>query len=130
MIKRTDLAGILKTDARGWAQPPSLLSELGGSNGVYHLASLRPGTVRGGHHHTRATEWLLLFGGPAKLRWSHPESGKMGEEVVAEPTPTIFEIPPGVVHDIVNASNVEIFALIFRDIAEDDTVPAGKDGSA
>jgi oxalate decarboxylase/phosphoglucose isomerase-like protein (cupin superfamily) len=102
-------------DERGWVVDlmKILLPQhvLGGG----HLASLQPGAVRGNHFHRDATEWLMIFGGKARMLWKEAEGGSVQEEVVAGMEPVLFEIPPGVAHAIENTSSREIYLIALYD---------------
>ena len=74
-VKRIDLKENIWKDERGWGTSPieavGIPSELLGS---IHIALIKPGCTRGNHYHTHSTEWLLIFGGSAKLTFKLADS--------------------------------------------------------
>ncbi|MHC4779473.1 MAG: polysaccharide biosynthesis C-terminal domain-containing protein [Planctomycetota bacterium] len=122
-MRRVELSGRAQPDARGWfVEPLVSIAKQEADIGNLHMVSLKPGAVRGNHYHEKSTEWLMSFGGPAKLVWR--ELGGEGRqiEIVEGPDPVLFEIPARTEHAIQNASNTDIYLLCFRDSGEDDRV--------
>ena len=114
--RKIDLAGLRTTDERGWSLNPFLASGLAPSQiGGMHVVSVKPGTARGNHVHRGATEWLLIFGGPATLIWRSPTEPKPKELHLDQGGPWLFEIPPLVEHAIVNRSNSDFYLVAFYD---------------
>ncbi|NPV06181.1 MAG: cupin domain-containing protein [Syntrophaceae bacterium] len=118
-IRRIPIGEKAWTDARGWVLDPLLLAGLEGAPlGNLHVASMRPGAVRGNHAHGAAEEWLLFCGGPASLI-AGPE-----EICIGGGEPELFAIPAGLPHAIVNRSDKEIFLVVFYAEKELQTAPA------
>jgi dTDP-4-dehydrorhamnose 3,5-epimerase-like enzyme len=122
-VKRVNLEKNIWKDERGWGTSPieavGMQSELLGS---IHVAQIKPGCKRGNHYHTHSTEWLLIFGGPAKFYWRSNSENSIREEIISEAEPALFEIPPYVEHTILNDSNGDIFLMAFSNSNERDTV--------
>jgi len=93
--------------------PPGALRDV-------HLISLRPGAIRGNHYHPDATEWMLIWGGRARLLWrdAEPAEGAAStrEETVEDGEPVLFEIPPGVAHAILNIDDRVLYGLCVSDV--------------
>jgi len=118
-IRRIDIGEKAWTDARGWVTNPLALAGLEGRTlGNLHVASMKPGAVRGNHAHGTAEEWLLFCGGPASLIAGSEEIRVGGGE------PELFAIPAGLPHAIVNRSDKEIFLVVFYAEKELQTAPA------
>ena len=118
-IRRIDIGEKAWTDARGWVLNPLPLAGLEGATlGNLHVASMKPGAVRGNHAHGTAEEWLLFCGGPASLI-----AGAEGI-LVGGGEPELFAIPAGLPHAIVNRSDKEIFLVVFYSEKELQTAPA------
>ncbi len=118
-IRRIDIGEKAWTDARGWVLNPLPLAGLEGATlGNLHVASMKPGAVRGNHAHGTAEEWLLFCGGPASLIAGSEEILVGGGE------PELFAIPAGLPHAIVNRSDKEIFLVVFYSEKELQTAPA------
>ncbi len=121
-VRRID-RGEIRKDARGWVV--DLVSGAGlpmSSLAGGHAASLEPGAVRGNHYHENASEWLLLFGGPARVLWQSP-GDRLGREVLIQGLePAVFEFPPRCAHRIENVSSRPIYLMAFYDRSDPDSV--------
>jgi len=114
--RQIDLAKLQRNDERGWSVNPILASGLAaGTVGNLHVVSIRPGTARGNHYHEDATEWLLVFGGPATILWRSAEQPAPKELDLKEGGPWLFEIPPLVEHAIENRGESDCYLLAFHD---------------
>ena len=123
-VTRVELRG-LSSDARGWGMNPVRQAGAGpGAAAQLHVVSIRPGASRGHHAHGNATEWILVFGGPAKLTWTSPADAALHEEAVTGPDPVLFEIPSLVEHVITNTGDQDIYAVAFYDHPAPETLPA------
>jgi dTDP-4-dehydrorhamnose 3,5-epimerase-like enzyme len=123
-LKRIDIDSHAKSDPRGWSI--NLLAASGVPEdclGNLHTASLNPGSVRGNHYHEESTEWLLVFGGPSKVSYREVGGETIEMEVIEDPRPVLFEIPPNTEHAVLNASNVNVYIMVFRNTREADTRP-------
>jgi UDP-2-acetamido-2,6-beta-L-arabino-hexul-4-ose reductase len=123
--RQVDLAEFARTDERGWSLNPVAASGLAaGEAGDPHVVSLRPGTSRGNHYHTDATEWLLVFGGPATIVWRSPTQPEPTELALEGEGPWLFEFPPLVEHAIENRADSDCYLFAFYDRAEPTTTPS------
>ena len=118
---------VLKThawkDERGWGiNPLEALAIGGGLPGNLHIVSLKPGAVRGDHYHAKATEWILVFGGKAKVVWKVKKSSSVHQICIDDSEPALFEIPPDIEHAVINDSTHDIYLAVFYDSHEPDTV--------
>jgi UDP-2-acetamido-2,6-beta-L-arabino-hexul-4-ose reductase len=124
-IRPADLKNFFFTDDRGWVVRPIEAAGFAGKTpGAFHMASLKPGAVRGNHCHPGAAEWVLFIGGPAKLVLKHPANDTVSEITVEGKEPALFEIPAGFGHAIRNISPGDIYLLVFYDVSELVTVKA------
>ena len=122
-VKQVELDKNAWQDKRGWGVNPLDALEISGDfPGNLHIVSLKPGAVRGNHRHANATEWILVFGGQAKIVWKTGEATSIDQISVDNSEPTLFEIPPGVDHAIVNDSTHDMYLAVFYDSHEPDTV--------
>jgi len=122
-VKQVELKNHIWRDERGWGVNP--FEALGISErlrGSMHLVSLKPGTVRGNHCHTNATEWILVFGGTAKIVWKTGKAGAVNQISVGDSDPALLEIPPDVEHAVVNDSGSDIYLAVFYDTPEPETL--------
>ena len=121
--KVVELRKAIRADDRGWSINP--LEAVGLSReslGNLHVVSMRPGTVRGNHYHTEATEWLLVCRGPAEVVWRRAGDDSIRNANVSKAGPVLFKIPPNVKHAVLNESNEEIYLMSFSDSSERGTV--------
>ena len=122
-IKQVELQNNSWTDERGWGVNP--LKALGISEkiaGNLHIVSLNPGAARGNHCHTNATEWILIFGGKARIVWRSKKAGSVRQISGGESKPALFEIPPDIEHAVFNDSSDTIYLVVFYDFHQPDTV--------
>ncbi len=114
--REVDLNEIKRTDERGWSLNPIAASGLPvDKTGNHHLVSIRPGTLRGNHYHSDATEWLYVFGGPATIVWRSPTHPDPQELNLEGQGPWLFELPPMVEHAIENRGDSDCYLLVFCD---------------
>ncbi len=122
-VKQVKLEKHTWQDERGWGiNPLDALGISDGFSGSMHLVSLKPGTVRGKHYHTNATEWIFVFGGKAKIVWKAASSGSIHQIMVGDAEPALFEIPPAVEHAVLNTSMHAIYLTVIYDSHAPDTM--------
>lgn len=117
-MRPLDLSELIRADQRGWGLSPlEALPVAREGIGDVHVVSLRPGAVRGNHVHERATEWLLVCGGPAVAAW-RGDGGQVGRMEIPGDAPLLLEIPPGTPHAVENVSDRVIHLVAFSDEAD------------
>jgi len=122
-LKRVELRETTWRDDRGWGINPLEAAGLSRESlGNLHVVSIKPGTIRGNHYHTSATEWILVCGGPAKVVWRSGDEDFIHEALVRKAEPALFEIPPNVEHAVLNNSKGDIYLISFSDSYERGTV--------
>ena len=122
-VKQVKLEKNTWQDARGWGiNPLDALGISDGFTGSMHLVSLKPGTVRGNHYHTDATEWIFIFGGKAKIVFKAAKEDSVHQILVGDSEPALFEIPPDVEHAVVNTSMNDIYLTVVYDSHAPDTI--------
>jgi oxalate decarboxylase/phosphoglucose isomerase-like protein (cupin superfamily) len=100
-------------DARGLLlfplEHPRLIRALkAGNPRLLHIATLKPGAVRGNHRHPSHEEYILIVGAGGRLvtrQGGKIRSRKTGNAVV--------KIPRNVPHAVVNRGKRDIFAVCF-----------------
>ena len=124
MLSRVAVRSNAWQDARGWGIKPFEAADIPARLAAnLHIVSLKPGAVRGNHYHPEAVEWLLIFGGRAKLLWRSGEAGPIRSMVVEGSEPCLYVIAAGVAHAVVNVSATEIYLAAFNDQASPQTIP-------
>jgi dTDP-4-dehydrorhamnose 3,5-epimerase-like enzyme len=122
-VKQLELKEAILKDGRGWTINPLKISDIPAKSLLdLHLVSIKPGTIRGNHHHPDATEWLLTCGGLASLVWRQVGNDKVNQFLTEGEEPTLFEIPPGCEHAIKNLSNDDIYLMVFYDVPSPNVV--------
>lgn len=123
-VRRVELRETTWHDHRGWGINPLEAAGLSRESlGNLHVVSIKPGTIRGNHYHSRATEWMLVCGGPAKVVWRSADDDSIREALVSEAELVLFEIPPNVKHAVINNSKGDIYVLSFSNSYDRGTVP-------
>jgi UDP-2-acetamido-2,6-beta-L-arabino-hexul-4-ose reductase len=118
LIKRLDAF----TDARGQVFEP-LAGELAEVAGWpnFHVATVKPGAVRGNHLHPEGTEVIVLFGSEALL--SYVEDGTSRQALVEADSAVVVTIPPGIPHAFRNTGEGDLVLLCFQSRAYDPDDP-------
>jgi len=85
----------LREDERGWVAWPVSENLLQGNKvSNVHMPLLKPGAIRGNHYHAHAFEYVFVFSGPCKARFSDPKTGETMEITVTDKEPKLFKISP------------------------------------
>lgn len=122
-IKRYNLEDAVSQSDRGWGMNPlEIIGLMSESLGNVHVASLEPGAVRGNHCHTKATEWILIFGGPSVLAWRASDDDVINEINITNDQPELFEIPSHIAHAVKNNSDHDIYLISLNDSFDRGTV--------
>jgi oxalate decarboxylase/phosphoglucose isomerase-like protein (cupin superfamily) len=112
-------------DDRGWgANPMAPMGMPFGALGDLHVVSIKPGKVRGNHYHPESTEWVLIFGGEARLIWRDLDDKTAHETIVAGSETTLYRIPPKIEHAVINEDSHDIYLISFSDTQKRGTVRA------
>lgn len=123
-VKKVELKGTAWSDDRGWGiNPLESINLSGGSLGNLHVVSIKSGCIRGNHYHMSATEWMLIFGGLARVAWRSGEEDSVHETLIkTKDSPAFFEIPPGIRHAIMNTSKRDIYLISINNSCDRGTV--------
>ena len=114
-------------DDRGWVA--NLLSVIGisiTSIGDFHLASIKPGKIRGNHYHKNATEWILFLGGKVTLLWKKVGRKSVNKIELTGNNPTLYKIPRNIEHTVINNDQFDIFLIAISDNENRGTVKSAK----
>lgn len=123
-VKKVEVRHAAWRDDRGWGIDLLEAESLAGNSiGNLHVVSIKPGCIRGNHYHTKATEWMLIFGGPAKVAWKSGKEHPVQETLLdGKDSLALFEVPPGIRHAILNTSGSEIYLISINSIQDRGTV--------
>ncbi len=105
-------------DERGWVMNPLELAGLTGKPvAALHVASMRPGAVRGNHVHANAAEWVLFCGGPVRIIAGRRGDADYEEIIVSGSETELFRIPEGKPHAFRNDASSDIHLVVFYENA-------------
>ena len=114
-------------DERGWFLKAitGMEESIPSYTGEVYLTMGRPGQVKGGHYHLKASEWFTIVSGKALCRLKDIDSGEIIEySLCFEDAKTVF-VPKGVAHSFINTGNEDFVLLAYTDKLYDpkDTIP-------
>jgi len=90
-VKVHNLKDKIHEDNRGWvANLAEYATEQKYKIENIHLASIRPGEIRGNHFHKKQKEWILVFGGKGIFSWK--EQGKIRKQEIESGSQFLFEV--------------------------------------
>src|SRR4030042_3384988 len=93
-MKVYNLKDKIHEDKRGWvANLAEYATERGHKIENIHIASIKPGEVRGNHWHEKQREWILVFGGKGIFSWK--EQSKTRKQKIESGSQVLFEVEPG-----------------------------------
>ena len=122
-VEKIEIGQRLWSDDRGWGiNPVEAIGIESKFIGNIHTVSIKPDKVRGNHYHTKSTEWILFFGGKAKLFWRIKNDKVTHEILVSESKPSLFKIPPNIEHAVINKDKHEIYLISINDSTDRGTV--------
>ena len=98
-------------DKRGWLVNLFRANELEKPVKQMHLASIKPGYVRGNHYHSKRMEWFFLITGKAKLCLEDIKNGKKICLKLSEKEPKVITIFPGVAHAVKNVGKETVYLV-------------------
>jgi dTDP-4-dehydrorhamnose 3,5-epimerase-like enzyme len=106
-------------DERGTVFDPFVGEELRGGKIVnVHVATMKPGAVRGNHRHTRQTE-TVVFTGHIKCVFLNGD-GIREENLFREDECVRITISPGIAHAFRNDGGAETFLVCASDVSTQD----------
>lgn len=92
-------------DERGWLVELLKTSELEKPVKQVHIASLKPGYVRGNHYHSKRIEWFFLIAGKVKVVFQDVKTKEKDSFCLSEKTPKVITFFPYVSHAIKNSGD-------------------------
>ncbi|MGA7219458.1 MAG: hypothetical protein WBX38_14140 [Candidatus Sulfotelmatobacter sp.] len=108
-------------DARGFSfsPPPEALAFLGRIADV-HLASTKPGAIRGNHYHLRKQEAIIFLPGAAwSLHWDDGEGTELQRSSFGGSNAVLALISPGASHAVRNDGTAALWLIAFSSEAYD-----------
>lgn len=118
-VKRIDLVEKLWSDERGWSVSFVRAAGVDSSEvGNFHIATIRPGCVRGNHRHPNSREWLVIIGGESLAAWRAGANDEDGAEPVSSEVPVMYEFSAGTAHAIQNTGQSDLLIVAFNDCSQ------------
>ena len=113
-VKVHSLKNKVHKDNRGWvANLAEYATEQGHRIENIHIASIKPGEIRGNHWHKKQKEWILVFGGKGIFSWK--EDGGIRKQKIEFGSQFLFEVEPGCSHAMKNIDDKDIYLCAFTD---------------
>lgn len=89
-----------------------------------HVATIRPGHVRGNHFHPAHDEYIVAIGPGVEFSLRGPDGRE--DKVPAAPEPFFIKIKRGVVHAVVNRGVAECFLMCWYSGKEREVITERK----
>lgn len=103
-------------DERGWLVELLKANELEKPVRQLHIASIKPGGIRGNHYHSKRIEWFFLVAGRARLVLEDIKTKKRASFLLSEEKPQVITIYPNISHAVKNIGR----GLAYLVSAQDD----------
>ncbi len=78
-----------------------------------HMVSMKPGAIRGNHHHVHKTENILVIGGTCRLVAVDNKTEMKEEKTIEKNSKVLLVIPPNVTHAIENIGDEVAYLLCY-----------------
>lgn len=101
----------MHSDKRGWLVELLKANEIKEPVQQLHIASLKPGQVRGNHYHLKRVEWLFVFAGKAELRLQDVKTGEKICRKLSPGRPKLITVFPCIAHNIKNLDKKKIYLV-------------------
>jgi len=103
-------------DNRGWFLKVLKRDQLVKSTaefGEIYISSGKPGAFKGGHYHSRTTEWFLVIKGEARF-WCKPDNSEEWRTMILKDRkPVLIEVCPGICHAFENVKTSQLLVLAY-----------------
>ena len=99
------------SDKRGWLVELLKANELEKPVKQIHIASIKPGCVRGNHYHSKRIEWFFIVAGIAKLSLQDIKSNEKICFKLSSKKPKVITIFPNISHAVKNVGKEKIYLV-------------------
>jgi len=99
------------SDKRGWLVELLKANELEKPVKQLHIASIKPGCVRGNHYHSKRMEWFFIVAGKAELSLQDIKTKEKIHFKLSPKEPKVITIFPYIAHAVKNIGK-EIVYLV------------------
>ncbi len=83
-----------------------------------HMVSMKPGAIRGNHHHVHKTENILVIGGTCRLVAVDNKTEMKEEKTIEKNSKVLLVIPPNVTHAIENIGDEVAYLLCYSNVED------------
>jgi len=101
----------IHSDNRGWLVELLKANELEKPVKQLHIASIKPGCVRGNHYHSKRMEWFFIVAGKAELSLQDIKTKEKIHFKLSPKEPKVITIFPYIAHAVKNIGK-EIVYLV------------------
>lgn len=99
------------TEKRGWLVELLKAQQLEKPVKQIHVASIKPGCVRGNHYHFKMMEWAFVFGGKSELILQNVETKEKVRFRLSSENPQVITIFPYVAHTVRNIGKEMVYLV-------------------
>lgn len=99
------------TDGRGWLVELFKANQLEKPIKQLHIASIKPGGIRGNHYHSKRMEWFFIVSGNARITLQNIKTQKKIYFKLSPKKPRVITIFPYIAHSVKNTGK-EIVYLV------------------
>ncbi len=101
----------IHADNRGWLVELLKANEIKEPVLQLHIASIKPGQIRGNHYHKKRVEWLFVVAGKAELCLQDVNSWKKNCYKLLPGKPKLITVFPYVAHAIKNVGKEMVYLV-------------------
>jgi len=99
------------TEKRGWLVELLKAHQLEKPVKQIHVASIKPGYIRGNHYHLKMMEWVLVFGGKSELILQDVETKEKARFRLSSENQRVITIFPYVAHTVRNIGEETVYLV-------------------
>ena len=99
------------SDKRGWLVELLKANELEKPVKQIHIASIKPGCVRGNHYHSKRIEWFFIVAGKAKLSLQDIKTKEKICFKLSLKKPMVITIFPNISHAVKNIGKEVVYLV-------------------
>lgn len=101
----------IHADNRGWLVELLKANQLEQSVKQVHVASIKPGCVRGNHYHSKRIEWFFIVAGEAELSLQDTKTKKKISFILSSKHPKVITIFPYIAHAVKNVGKKMVYLV-------------------
>ncbi len=106
-------------DDRGWSLKPITDEEIATSKlSDVHIASIKPGAIRGNHYHVHKTEHILIIGSTCRVVVMDNHTKEKEEKIIEDSGKMLLIIPSSVTHAIENIGKEMSYLFCYSKVSD------------